>query len=187
MAKIGKKQPEYDPFSAEKKSFDALGDALSGLDAKPPRKKPSSKPKVPAAHREEERLQPSQGEKQKGIAAGELESQAKPKAASQTLDRTKRLKTTAEEALRWERSAMRLGAALGARVDFSKLTRALWEVYLRHEEDILKNVPEDGNWQRPSNSDAVGLAELDEQLADLLNEGLMIASRRPKNTRRSEN
>ncbi len=100
-----------------------------------------------------------------------------------SLATTKRFKTTRDEAQKVEAAAARLGGHLGLSMDFSKLTRALWDVYLRHEDDILRNIPAGEYWKRPSNSDAVGLAELDERVADLVNEGLMIASRRPPNKR----
>jgi len=96
-----------------------------------------------------------------------------------SLATTKRFKTTRDEALKVEAAAARLGGQLGLSMDFSKVTRALWDVYLRHEEDILRNIPAGEYWKRPSNSDALGLAELDERVADLINEGFMVASKRP--------
>lgn len=77
-----------------------------------------------------------------------------------------------------EQAALRLAAKLGVKVDFSKITRALWQVYLKHEEDVLRNATNGMTRQRPANDDAIGLAELDEQLARLVNDGLIVAGRR---------
>jgi len=76
-----------------------------------------------------------------------------------------------------------LAGALEISVDFSKITRALWEVYLKHEPDILRNVETVGeDWSRPSNQDAAKLAALDTQLAGLINDGFMVACRRPSSS-----
>jgi hypothetical protein len=110
-------------------------------------------------------------------------TKSKTVSATSALQTTKRFKTTKQEGLELDAAAVKLGAALGVSVDFSKVTRALWDVYLRHQEDILRNVPEGELWERPANNDAAGLAELDQRLADLINEGLMVACRRPQNNR----
>jgi hypothetical protein len=182
MAKFGKENSEFDPFQAGNRAFGDLDKVLTDLDkgpaassapapeAKPQRHHPKSKPKAAPPPREMQRTGRSE-------ARQNLQQPGAPEVI------TKRVKTSAEEAKRLDHAAMRLGAALGVRIDFSKITRALWEVYLRHEEDILRNVPDDLSWGRPSNNDAVGLAELDEQIADLLNDGLMVASRRPRSSR----
>ena len=101
--------------------------------------------------------------------------------ASTDLKLTMRFKTTADEKTKIEQAATRLSAQLGTATDFSKITRALWELYLRHEDDVLRNVPPDSVWKRPRNGDTVAMAEFDQRLADLMHEGLMIACRRPQN------
>ena len=190
MAKTGKSGPAYDPFNAGNKAFPDLDKALGDLD-----KAPDEAPKIPAPGNDqattterrpvkppapakkktasERRSEP----KKKRPAAGGGGEEAKGRRAEPSKT-TKRFLTTREEAALYEKAAMRLGAQLGISVDFSKLTRALWECYLKHEDDIIRNVPEGEEWRRPSNSDGVGLAELDEQLTDLVNEGLLIAGRR---------
>lgn len=90
----------------------------------------------------------------------------------------KRFKVSGEESHEMEQAALRLAAKLGVKVDFSKITRALWQVYLKHEEDVLRNATNGMTRQRPANDDAIGLAELDEQLARLVNDGLIVAGRR---------
>jgi hypothetical protein len=182
MAKFGKGSSEFDPFQAGNRAFGDLDKVLTDLD-----NGPKVSPPIPEV---KPKKQQSKSRQPKAVAtsrevprAGRLEARRSGQQSSASEIITKRVKTSMEEAKRLDHAAMRLGAVLGVRVDFSKITRALWEVYLRHEEDILRNVPGDISWDRPSNSDAVGLAELDEQIADLLNDGLMVASRRPRNTR----
>ena len=97
--------------------------------------------------------------------------------------RSKKVLATVEEFARFERCALNIGAQLGVSLDFSKVTRALWEIYVRYEEDILRSIPEGTTWHRPSNNDAVGMAELDENLADLLADGLRVASRKGRTRR----
>ena len=189
MAKTGNSGPAYDPFSAGNQAFPDLDKALGSLD-----EKPDEAAKVPAPGNDQaatverrptksltvEKKKPAERrtevKKKRPTAGGGGEE---PKARRIDLAKTtKRLLTTREEAARYEKAAMRLGAELGISVDFSKLTRALWECYLKHETDIVRNVPQGEEWRRPSNSDGVGLAELDEQLTELVNEGLLIAGRR---------
>jgi len=196
MAKVGKDKVDVDPFSAGNKAFGALGDALGALDAPTPSghttpevKRADDAPQTTA--RETQAVPESASPARKRNARSSRgESKKKPVVskpmAAPADKRARRFLATDEEMASWQRAAMRLGATTGARIDFSKMTRALWEIYLRHEEDIVRNIPEDRRWERPANADTVGLAALDDQLANLLNEGLMVASRRPKNTRRSE-
>jgi hypothetical protein len=99
------------------------------------------------------------------------------------LKTTKRFLTTRDESVQLDSAIARFGARIGIPVDFSKVTRALWEVYLRHEEDILRNVPSGESWIRPANNDAAGLAEMEGRLSTLIEEGLLVASMRPRNRR----
>lgn len=205
MAKLGpKEQGGYDPFNA-------ISDSLSDLAATPASAAVATPPKPKPAEAEPERpsrpasraVQPPKPVVVEPPAAEEADIEdeptrssgavqrplptpsTKPKTVSATsaLQTTKRFKTTKQEGLELDAAAVKLGAALGVSVDFSKVTRALWDVYLRHQEDILRNVPEGELWERPANNDAAGLAELDQRLADLINEGLMVACRRPQNNR----
>lgn len=180
MAKIGKSSTNIDPFKAGKGAFGAIDEVLGDLDDQPetqeelPVSKTPSKPKPSPTNRNRAPQASSTGPTQKATKKA-------PKKESASRKRACRLLATEEEMMTWQRAAMRLAAETGARIDFSKVTRALWEVFLRHEEDILRNIPEGTQWDRPSNADTVGLAELDERLANLVNEGLMVAGRRPKN------
>lgn len=205
MAKIGPKEKGgYDPFSAISESLTALqeppaepaeaeetereerSEAAEAVET-PKRRPVMPAPAKPVVVQPEQREPeaPADDESSGGAIEQPIRQAPRPKtvSASSALQITKRFKTTRQEAAEVETAAVRLGAALGVSVDFSKLTRALWDVYMRHQEDILRNVPDDAAWERPANNDAAGLAELDERLADLINDGLMIACRRPKNVR----
>ena len=204
MAKLGPKdQGGYDPFSAISNSLSDLASspASAAVEASPepierkpqPQPRPASRAVQPAKPVtveppvveddgiDEEPRRGSGGVEQRPLPT----PSTKPKTVSpvSALQITKRFKTTRQEASQLDAAAIKLGAALGVSIDFSKLTRALWDVYMRHQEDILRNVPEGETWHRPANNDAAGLAELDERLADLINDGLMVACRRPKNNR----
>lgn len=192
MAKVGpKEQGGYDPFAAISDSLSDL--AAAGQTATAPpinRVKTTTQatPKKPVVVERPQEREARKPEPQPRASGGERSiptPQAAPKTVSATsaLQTTKRFKTTKREGLDLDAAAVKLGAALGVSVDFSKVTRALWDVYLRHQEDILRNVPEGELWERPANNDAAGLAELDQRLADLINEGLMVACRRPQNNR----
>lgn len=196
MAKQGPiEQAEYNPFNAISES---LSDLSAPAAVQPPPKAapapikkrdipPPPKPVVVEPPAPQPQAPPTENLPQASSSggAGQARPVAAPKTVSATsaLQTTKRFKTSKQEGLELDAAAVKLGAALGVSVDFSKVTRALWDVYLRHQEDILRNVPEGELWERPANNDAAGLAELDQRLADLINEGLMVACRRPQNSR----
>ncbi len=193
MVKIGKDKLDIDPFAAGNKAFGALDDVLDALGGDAESAAPASKPeradnapKTPSKQASSNKPVRRKKVEAASQEVGESKSTSAQSDVSMGVKRPRRFLSTDEEMASWQRAAMRLGASTGARIDFSKMTRALWEIYLRHEDDVIRNVPDGAHWKRPSNADTVGLAELDEQLADLLNEGLMVASRRPRNVRRSE-
>lgn len=103
--------------------------------------------------------------------------------AEQRLTQGKRFKTTRQESAQIESAAARLSAEVGARVGYARMTRALWDLYLRYEEDILRQIPAGSVWERPSNTDAVELAKLDARLSELMAQGFSVASRRANRTR----
>lgn len=106
---------------------------------------------------------------------------AEDSAVTASLLTMKRFKVSTEESAQMEQASLRLAAKLGVKIDFSKITRALWQVYLKHEEDIVRNAAVGMTRDRPANDDAVGLAELDEQIAQIVGDGFLVASRRPAN------
>lgn len=192
MAKQGPiEQADYNPFDAISESLSDLSApaAVQPPKAAPVKKRavpPPAKPVVVNAPKPEPDIQADPQPSSGAVASNRL-PQTKPAAktvsSTSALQITKRFKTTRQEGMEIESAAMHLSAALGVSVDFSKVTRALWDVYIRHQEDILRNVPEGEIWERPANNDAAGLAELDQRIADLINEGLMVACRRPNNSR----
>jgi len=170
MAKVGPKDTgQYDPFNMISESLTALKEPEAPIAQQAKAAAETPKPQTKDISVSEEVPVP--------------EKKTRKVSRESSLTSVKRFMTTRSEAVKLERAAVQLGARLGISVDFSKLTRALWDTYLRHEEDILRNVPDDEYWERPANNDPVALAELDERLADLINDGFMVASRRPKNTR----
>jgi len=183
MAKFGERDQGYDPFNQ-------ISNSLSALSA--PEEETASSPVAEReSNGEAERRprpvevkpsRPAEGprERSSGGVADSGGFRQKTVAPSVALRMTKRFKTTKEEGLRLDQAALRLGAKLGMSVDVSKISRALWEVYLRHEEEILRSAPEDMGVSRPANNDAVGLAEYDERLAELISEGLMMACMRQR-------
>lgn len=205
MAKVGKKQPPVDPFKVGGKAFKGIDDALSGLDgaedgaAAEPERESAVESRPAAAPQAETAEQPRRS------APATRPPPAKPRpapapSAEETQDsggggegralgahlgpkKAKRFLATMDELRRFDRAAVRLSAQLGIKVDFSKLSRALWEVYLRNEDDILRNVPEDETWEMPPTADQLGQAKLEEKLVGVLNTGLLAASHRPRSAR----
>lgn len=171
MAKFGEQTKGYDPFADISSSLSALTEPA------PPLPSQEVKPTIKEAPRVRQQVTI---EKSGGGEPVKKVEQAAPKPVSHevVLRVTKRFKTTKEEAVRLDQAAFKLSATLGIGVDMSKITRALWEVYLQHEEEILRSMPENMPSKRPANYDAVGLAELDEKLAELVGEGLMMACMR---------
>lgn len=192
MAKFGEKKDEYSPFSD-------ISSTLAALSEPVPESKPESKGSLDAANSEGQPLKLSRAESNppkrgqhdaENSGGGQTaaldrvrpESTHQPKvSAASALTTVKRFKTTRAEAIRIDRATVNLAAQLGVRMDTSKLTRALWEIYLTHEQEILRSVQHaEGLTERPPNTDAVALAEFDEKLAELIGEGLMMACMRSR-------
>ena len=173
MAKFGEKTAGYDPFEDISSSLTALREPAKPSVSSKEVKLPVDRPQMAVRPVEE---------KSGGEEVGALQEPVKPKTVLPVaaLRVTKRFKTTKEEALRLDQASFQLSATLGISVDMSKITRALWEVYLQHEEEILRSMPTGMPNRRPANYDAVGLAELDEKLAELIGEGLMMACMRSR-------
>lgn len=202
MAKIGKESGDFDPFEKGKQAFSSLNDVLGELDAPAKAKAapqtieeeaedPAPKPATKRSQTTRRQAQPvaqggGGGEEPIGSTTRDASAPAAPREGPKPVraKKSKRFMATAEESADLDRAAIRLGAALGIRVDFSKLMRALLDVYARHEDDVLRNIPKNTAWERPSNLDPVGLAELEAELTDLIESGLSVALRRPPNARR---
>lgn len=181
MVKIGEDKEPYDPFegsserSAETQA--ALSSALDGLDKKPGNRTQAKQ--TTTSKKTDSSVSPATT-KQKKIKKPTTDT-ATTVTSEQPKRFSKRFQATRAEASEYETAALRLSSAVRSKIDFSKITRVLWQVYLRHEEDILRNVTEDDHLPTPRTGDDVGLAKLEEDLKKVINRGLMIASRRPTN------
>ncbi len=189
----------YNPFDAISNSLSALnenpsksvthqpverdkaGDEQSTISA--PLAKPDQAKAIPVSESTASQFERRSRPQKSSTVKSEGEPVVQPRGAVGAITTVKRFKTTYDESVRIEQAVLHLGARLGVRVGLSKLTRALWEVYLKHEEDILRNIQGDENVQRASNNDPVSMAEFEEQLVEIVNNGLMVASRRPWNHR----
>lgn len=198
MAKFGEKKDEYSPFNDISSTLASLNDPVPENDVDPAvsdaketeQIRPSNPSRV--GHPEQiepkpTRQRPPMPEDSSGAVPRSTERVVPAVASKQrvssasALTSVKRFKTTKDEALRIDRATLNLAAQLGIRMDASKLTRALWEIYLTHEQEILRSVQHaEGITERPPNTDAVALAEFDEQLAELIGEGLMMACMRSR-------
>lgn len=192
MAKVGPSDtPQFSPFAQMQHGIAALsqparrGDGIQAGEGAPERQAiapspPVSTPPTPI-------VPPPRRDATGERAAQAMQALQAPVPQQASGDATpspnlltmKRFKVSGEESHEMEQAALRLAAKLGVKVDFSKITRALWQVYLKHEEDVLRNATNGMTRQRPANDDAVGLAELDDQLSQIVGEGFRVASRRP--------
>lgn len=123
------------------------------VEAKP---KPSPKPK----ERESERRRPS------------------GKKASTGDSRAKRMMVSTEEERTIDDLIIQIGAAVGTKVQFAQVARAMWALLLEAEEG-LERVP-GPKLRRPANGDLEALAEFEAALASYLLEVFRKAPRRPR-------
>lgn len=96
-----------------------------------------------------------------GFQASEASSQVH----NQKLLKTKRFKVSDGEELDIDRAVSRLAGALRLKVNFSHVSRVLWQLYLRHEDEILARVRKHcQQLSRPHNGDGQALAAFEEEL-----------------------
>lgn len=193
MAKLGPPQNgQFSPFTQMEESLAALSQPVptpvhtpAAVGGRQPQPAPRAVLAPPAPERREAPPQPRPAPRIQQAPVVEpkpvpvQEQDAVP--LSPSLLTMKRFKVSPEESGQMEQAALRLAVKLGVKIDFSKITRALWQVYLKHEEDVLRNATVGMTRDRPANDDTVGLAELDEQLAQIVADGFMVAGRRPAN------
>lgn len=190
MAKFGETKQDYDPFSSISGSLKVLSEPPTEAPAEQQVQQRAVEPSAPPVKQPARQAAPEEPK------AEPLAEQGRPvplPATVRTTEQpdqsvalriTKRIKISKQEAARLDMAALRLSATVGIGVDLSKITRALWEIYLTHEEEILRSLPADAvPAKRPANHDAIGLAELDERLANMIGEGLMMASMRNRRNR----
>jgi hypothetical protein len=78
--------------------------------------------------------------------------------------------TTPTEKLELDRLAAHVSGALGVSVKSSQLIRACLVLLLRAENQVMRRAERQPRVKRPSNTEAVALAEFDQLLADVLSQ-----------------
>jgi hypothetical protein len=78
--------------------------------------------------------------------------------------------TTQTEKFEFERFTARVSGALGASVKPSQLIRACLVLLLRAENETIRRAERQPRVKRPSNTEAVALAEFDQTLAEILSQ-----------------
>jgi hypothetical protein len=78
--------------------------------------------------------------------------------------------TTQTEKFELERLTARVSGALGASVKPSQLIRACLVLVLRAESEVIRRAERQPRVKRPSNTEAVALAEFDQTLAEILSQ-----------------
>ncbi len=190
MAKIGKTKGNFDPFASVggRSALAAISESMASLESEP-EVVVEEPPPVPALEKRQvrEAVEPAAAESvvvETKRAAPAAKAKVKAGGGENALGTMMRFRTTKPDKAKVEKAVMRLGMELGSRsIDVSKVTRALWEIYLRHEQDVLRNLPRDEVWENPATHDAVAMARLDERLTEVLDEGLMVAGRRFRGNR----
>ena len=76
--------------------------------------------------------------------------------------------TTPREKLELDRLAARVSGALGTSVKSSQIIRACLVLVLRAEPEVIRRAERQPPLKRPSNAEAVALAEFDQTLAEIL-------------------
>jgi hypothetical protein len=92
--------------------------------------------------------------------------------STRNLNREKRVLVTPEEERQIERLVDRIGEQLGTSLKLSHLLRACMALLCHAEEEIICHTSTLNPLPRPSNGDAVALAQFDEALARLLSKSL---------------
>lgn len=185
MAKFGETTVEYDPFNAISDTLKALNEPVPEPSPPDPKPVPQKQPAPESRNQRHHEAKPArQSVVEESGGGGKEAPDHKPTArkmnSSLALVVNKRFKTTHDESKNIDQATIRLSSQLGIRLEMSKITRALWEVYIKHEDDILRSMSTGGPTERPSNTDPVALAEFDEQLAEMIAEGLRLSGMRSR-------
>lgn len=105
--------------------------------------------------------------------------EAVPQTSTQKLLRTKRFKVSDAEELDIDRAVSRLAGAIRTKVNFSHVSRVLWQLYLAHEDEILDRVRKHcQKLSRPHNGDAQALAAFEEELVHAITQAVVNAPQR---------
>lgn len=76
------------------------------------------------------------------------------------------------EAEEMERLTRTLSSYLGAKVNGSHVTRALWTLAIRSQEEFAAVIDRRSPLERPSNGDPLGMAQFEDAIADLLSRAI---------------
>jgi hypothetical protein len=101
----------------------------------------------------------------------ELRREERPAGKGITLEKLtayNKFLTTQTEKFEFERFTARVSGALGASVKPSQLIRACLVLLLRAENETIRRAERQPRVKRPSNTEAVALAEFDQTLAEIL-------------------
>lgn len=110
---------------------------------------------------------PAEREPLRPVAAP-LPRVGKPAIVLEKLTAQNKFLTTPREKLELDRLAAHLSGALGTSVKPSQIIRACLNLLLRAEYEIMRRAERQPPIKRPSNAEAVALAEFDQMLAELL-------------------
>jgi hypothetical protein len=139
----------------------------------------SDRPQLPAPPHSDEHSQPPIATGSQTAAVLEaVEPEAEPPhretgagkgaLAIEKLTAQNKFLTTPREKLELDRLAARVSGALGTSVKSSQIIRACLNLVLRAEHEVIRRAERQPPLKRPSNAEAVALAEFDQTLAELL-------------------
>ena len=169
-------QREYNPLDDDRGRLpiesELVRDVLGNAPASEPARasqlnvRPESEPETPAPLLTHER------EGKSFAAHGDDVEHYRParKLAIERLTKYNKFLTTPSEKLELERLAARMSGALGVSVKSSQVIRACLIQLLHSESEIIRVAEKMDPPKRPSNAEAVGLAEFDQILAALLSQ-----------------
>jgi hypothetical protein len=150
------KQKEYNPLDDARGRLsidvDLVRDVMGPAGAQPAVAQPAPAPVPPPPLIEDEEEPP-----------------AKP-IALERLTKYNKFLTTPTEKLELERLAARMSGALGVSVRPSHLIRACLIYMLHSEAEIIRKADRHEPLKRPSNTEAVALAEFDQMIAEILSQ-----------------
>ncbi|MCG8408640.1 MAG: hypothetical protein MI923_25840 [Phycisphaerales bacterium] len=185
MAKFGPSETDtWNPISGD--TIAALANPPAKAEAKPPRQPAAKKPDIRVIPKEPAAEPESRGGQTKEPAtvvetapAQEVVSRQPAKQSQTRLTQPIRFKVTGEQKAEIKKAIARLGATLGTDVNFSQVTRCLWELYLNHEDDVLDRFGRAGSsLRRPSNSDAQGIAQFEDAMTSIIDAAVAGGRRR---------
>jgi hypothetical protein len=154
MAKVGPK---------DEKPFNPISDKVIAAVSSPVVRS------APAKSRKGRRLSGQEAEKFRSLSV--LDSTPEP--STQKLLRTKRFKVSDAEEMDIDRAVSRLAGALRTKVNFSHVSRCLWQLYLAHEDEILDRVRRHCQLARPHNADAQALAAFEDELVQAITKAIV--------------